>query len=108
MSNGASNGVKVLIFNGLLEILEYGNGAGSSFINIISNEIHDRVSEMLEILVTKLKRAELFEKIDLSKVVSSKQKISVFIRKYPKIAMKIHNMRLLWTKGFILYLIVAK
>jgi ATP-dependent DNA helicase RecG len=39
------------------------NGADSSAISIISNKIHDRVPEMLEI---KLKHAKLFEKMDLS------------------------------------------
>ncbi len=34
--------------------------------NIISSNIHDRVAEMLEILETRMKRAELFDKMDLS------------------------------------------
>ncbi|MCX8482781.1 MAG: putative DNA binding domain-containing protein [Crocinitomicaceae bacterium] len=74
ISIGASNGVKLHIFNNLQEIIDYSNGtsngasngAGTSAISIISNNIHDRVSEMLEILETRLKRAELFEKMNLS------------------------------------------
>ena len=73
-NNGASNAVNPLIFRDLQEIMDYGNGvingaangAGSIAINIINNKIHDRVSEMLKILEIKLKRAELFEKMDLS------------------------------------------
>lgn len=73
-NNGASNAVNPFIFRDLQEIMDYGNGvingaangAGSIAINIINNKIHDRVPEMLKILEIKLKRAELFEKMDLS------------------------------------------
>lgn len=74
ISNGASNGEITPIFKDLQEIMEYGNGvsngasngAGRSAMNIISSNIHDRVAEMLEILETRMKRAELFDKMDLS------------------------------------------
>ena len=42
------------------------NGAGFIATIIINNKIHDSVSEMFKILEIKLKRAELFEKMDLS------------------------------------------
>jgi ATP-dependent DNA helicase RecG len=74
MSNGASNGVKLPLFKDLKEIVDYGNGAsngasngaGAQAVDIISREIHDRVAEMLGILESKMKRAELFELMDLS------------------------------------------
>jgi ATP-dependent DNA helicase RecG len=74
MNNGASNGVKLPLFKDLEEIVDYGNGAsngasngaGAQAVDIISREIHDRVAEMLGILESKMKRAELFELMDLS------------------------------------------
>lgn len=74
MSNGASNGVNAPVFKDLEEILAFSNGAGNGASNgvgnlaieIINTEIHDRVYEILEILTVRMKRSELFEKMDLS------------------------------------------
>ncbi len=70
----AGNGVSALVFSSLDEIIAFSNGVGNGAINkagspaiaIVSNEIHDRVAEMLAILLVKMKRAELFEQMDLS------------------------------------------
>jgi ATP-dependent DNA helicase RecG len=74
MSNGASNGVNVPVFKDLKDILAFGNGASNGASNgvrnlaieIINTEVHDRVYEILEILTVRMKRSELFEKMDLS------------------------------------------
>lgn len=73
-SNQASNGASILLFNNIEDIIAFGNGAGNQASNqasnqvveIINSEIHDRVKEMLELLSTKLKREQLFEKMELS------------------------------------------
>jgi ATP-dependent DNA helicase RecG len=74
MSIGASNGVNIPVFKDFEEILAFSNGAsngasngvGNLAIEIINTEIHDRVYEILEILTVRMKRSELFEKMDLS------------------------------------------
>jgi ATP-dependent DNA helicase RecG len=81
-SNGASNGANSLYFNNLEEIINFGNGAGNGASNgagtkaitIVSNEIHDRVPEMLEILQVRMKRVELFEKMDLTNQSKNRSK----------------------------------
>lgn len=68
--NQASNQVNLLIFNNLQEIIDFGNGAGNGAgrqaSTIISEEIHDRVAEMLGILRQRMKRVDVFEQMDLS------------------------------------------
>jgi ATP-dependent DNA helicase RecG len=72
--NGRSNGVGIeasqLTFNDLGEIITFGNGAGNGSgrpaIAVIGDTLHDRVPEMLLLLLNKLKRKELFEGMDLS------------------------------------------
>jgi hypothetical protein len=69
LGNQASNRANALVFNSLDDIIAYGNGAsngasngaGHPAIAIISEEIHDRVAEMLTNYWT-MKRADLFEK----------------------------------------------
>lgn len=71
---GAGIGANELFFNDLGEIIAFANGAGNQAGNqagrpamdIISTEIHGRVVEMLEILNEKMRRANLFERMDLS------------------------------------------
>jgi len=54
LSNGASNQVKLNVFNNLKEIIDYSNGvsneAGILAIDIIRNEIHHRVYEMFVVV----------------------------------------------------------
>jgi ATP-dependent DNA helicase RecG len=72
--NQAGNRAIPLLFNDLKQIIAYangatneaGNGAGLPAIEIIGKEMHDKVTEMLEILKVRVKRSELFEKMDLS------------------------------------------
>lgn len=74
MSNQGSTQASALVFNDLSEIIAFGNGAsngasngvGRPAIAIISDAIHDRVAEMLTILLERMKRADLFDKMDLS------------------------------------------
>lgn len=74
VSNGAGNGAKPFVFNNMDEITAFGNGAGNGAGNgvgrpageIIAESIHDRVAEMLTLLQSRLKRADLFELMDLS------------------------------------------
>jgi len=70
----AGNGANALFFNDLGEIIAFANGAGNQAgnqagrpaIDIISTQIHGRVVEMLEILNERMRRADLFERMDLS------------------------------------------
>lgn len=73
VGNGAGNGASPLLFNTLDEIINFSNGAGNGAGNgarraedILANEIHDRVMVVLSLLQTRLKRAELFDKLGLS------------------------------------------
>jgi ATP-dependent DNA helicase RecG len=71
---GVSIGANYQKFNSLDEVIAFGNGAGNGAsnqagrpaIDIISQAIHDRVPEMLEILQARNRRSDLFEKMDLS------------------------------------------
>lgn len=71
---GAHNEALSLTFNNLDEIIAFGNGdsneagnaAGRPAIAVISDYLHDRVPEMLSLLLNKIKRSELFESMDLS------------------------------------------
>lgn len=81
VDNGASNGVIGLIFNTLEDVIAYSNGAGNGAgngvndaIGIISDAIHDRVIEVLEILREKKKRTELFELMGLSNQSKNREK----------------------------------
>lgn len=73
-SIGVSIGAKVLTFNILEEIIAFGNGAsnganngaGRPAIEVIGEAVHDRVPEMLSILLEKHGRGDLFEAMDLS------------------------------------------
>jgi ATP-dependent DNA helicase RecG len=70
----AGNLVSALVFNSLDEVIAFsngasngaGNGAGRPAIAIIRESFHDRVAEMLTILLERMKRVDLFEKMDLS------------------------------------------
>jgi ATP-dependent DNA helicase RecG len=75
LSIQASIGDKRLFFNSLAEVLAFSNGVsnpagnganGRLAIEIIGSELHDRVPEMLELLSARMRRSELFEKMDLS------------------------------------------
>jgi ATP-dependent DNA helicase RecG len=69
-----SNGVNDLLFNNLEELLNFSIGVsngvsigvGNTAQNIIDSEIHDRVIEILELLLEPIKRIELFDKMALS------------------------------------------
>lgn len=82
VSNQASNRANNLIFNNLEEIIAFGNqvgngasnGAGFQAINILSESIHNRVAEMLSLLQKRLKRAEIFEQMDLSNQTKNRVK----------------------------------
>lgn len=68
-SSGESDGVTVLLFNNLEDIMAFSNGVGngaSSAIDVLNVQIHDRVSEVLNILLVKMKREVLFETLRLS------------------------------------------
>ena len=73
-SNEESNGVKLLLFSNIDNIIAFSNGVSNQVSNQVSNEVveiinrevHDRVKEMLELLSTSLKREQLFEKMELS------------------------------------------
>lgn len=68
------NGVTVLLFNDIDEIVAFGNGVSNGVSNgavhpaieIIKAQIHDRVSEILEILNDRMKREDLFKLMGLS------------------------------------------
>ncbi|WP_432712929.1 ATP-binding protein [Pedobacter sp.] len=68
------NQVNSLIFNDLNEIVSFSNQDGNQASNqasieaqvILNEEIHDRVGEMLKILSNKMKRAVLFNRMNLS------------------------------------------
>lgn len=71
----ATNGAEYLIFNNLDDILAFANGASDiasdiasdTVTDIVNKEIHPRVKEVLSILLTPTRRAELFSKMGLSK-----------------------------------------
>jgi ATP-dependent DNA helicase RecG len=73
-SIGVGTGASALTFNDLDEVIAFGNGAsngasneaGRTVMAVISDEIHDRVPEILTLLINKLKRSDLFEAMDLS------------------------------------------
>ena len=65
-SNGESNGAKQLSFKNIEEIITFSNGASNGASEIIKNQVHDKVSEVLEILTIQLKREDLFELMGLS------------------------------------------
>jgi len=65
-SIGVGIEASLLTFNDLGEIIAFGNGAGRPALAIIGDTLHDRVPEMLSLLLKKLKRKELFEGMDLS------------------------------------------
>jgi len=72
--NQVSNGAFILKFNTLDEIVDYGNGVGNGAnngaglpaIGIINRQVHERVLEMLEMMTVKIKRDDLFKKMELS------------------------------------------
>ena len=78
VSNEVSNGATVLLFSNIGEVVAFGNGAGngagSPAVDIINTQVHDRVSEMLEILVARMKREVLFEKMALSNQSKNRSK----------------------------------
>ena len=77
-SIGPGNQAKALLFNSIDEIIAFGNGVGNGVGNgagnqagkpandIVSAIVHDRVGEMLELLVNQMKRSELFGLMGLS------------------------------------------
>lgn len=74
VGNEASTGAIRLLFTSIEEIVAFSNGAGNGASNgagrpaieIIDNQIHNRVAEILEILISGMKREVLFEKMNLS------------------------------------------
>jgi ATP-dependent DNA helicase RecG len=71
---GLGIGANAIVFNSLEDIVAFGNGAGNGAgkkagrlaIAIIGDAVHDRVPEMLSLLLNKRSRSELFEAMDLS------------------------------------------
>lgn len=71
---GVGIGASTLIFNSLEELLAFGNGAangaadgaGRPAIAVIGDTLHDRVPEMLSLLLNNLSRSDLFDAMDLS------------------------------------------
>jgi ATP-dependent DNA helicase RecG len=82
LAHQVTNGANTLFFNNLSEIIAFSNGAANgaangadqSAISIISNEIHDRVSEILEILLERMKRSEFFDRMKLSNQSRNREK----------------------------------
>lgn len=77
LSNGASNRANTLLFNTLEEFVAYSNGAGNGakrIENILSDEIHNRVQEILELLQERLKRSELFNKLGLTNQTKNRER----------------------------------
>ncbi|WP_026966551.1 ATP-binding protein [Algoriphagus terrigena] len=80
-SNTASIGAKVPLFNIIEDVIEYGNGVGIGVSNgardgvsIINDSVHDRVKEMLMLLLEKKKRAELFRRMGLSNQTKNRER----------------------------------
>ena len=77
-TNGATNGVTELTISDLSELTKYinditngatngaTNGVKQQIVNIINNELHNRVIDILMVLSKPLKRAELFDKLELT------------------------------------------
>lgn len=73
-SIGVGIGASALTFNNLDEIIAFGNGAGNGAGNaagrpaiaVINDNLHNRVPEMLALLLKKLSRSDLFDSMDLS------------------------------------------
>ncbi|WP_262246883.1 Fic family protein [Parapedobacter soli] len=70
ISNGASNGVDDLKFKDLVHLTEFSNGASNgahkSALEILTDDVHDRVVEMLSVLFEYMSRQELFESMNLT------------------------------------------
>ncbi|CAH8289102.1 ATP-dependent DNA helicase RecG [Mariniflexile fucanivorans] len=85
-SNGASNQAntpdKAIVFSSLEDIVAFSNQATNQVSNqasdqvkaILNDEVHNRVEDMLTLLKTKLKRAELFKFMDLSNQSTNRKK----------------------------------
>ncbi|MDH7913471.1 RNA-binding domain-containing protein [Winogradskyella sp. SYSU M77433] len=73
-SNGATNQAKTSVFSSLEDIIAFSNQVSNGVSieadkvakEIIENSVHDRVDEMLALLIIQMKRSELFEKMNLS------------------------------------------
>lgn len=71
----ATNGAEAIVFNSLDELLAFTDGAGDTVTDIagdtvtdiVNKEIHPRVKEVLSMLLTPNRRAELFRQMGLSK-----------------------------------------
>ena len=67
-----------MLFRNIENIIAFSNGASNGarnqVVEIINREIHDRVKEMLELLSTRLKREQLFEKMGLSNQTKNRSK----------------------------------
>ena len=78
VSNGVGSGATILLFRNIENIIAFSNEASNQVSNqvveIINREIHDRVKEMLELLSTRLKREQLFEKMGLSNQTKNRSK----------------------------------
>ena len=82
VTNRATSGAESFVFNGLDELMAYANGAtngatngaNASAITIVNTEMHERVAEILEILIVKLKRGDLFEKMALTNQTFNREK----------------------------------
>ncbi|MFY0606423.1 MAG: putative DNA binding domain-containing protein [Cyclobacteriaceae bacterium] len=77
----ASNGAKALLFNTLDDVIAFSNGAGNGAgngantgVDIINEKIHNRVIEILELLLEKKKRNELFDAMGLSNQTKNREK----------------------------------
>lgn len=67
-----------MLFSNIEDIIAFSNGASNganqTAIEIINTQIHDRVSQILEILLVRMKREKLFELMDLSNQSKNRSK----------------------------------
>lgn len=82
VTNQATNQANMQVFNSLDDIIAYTNGATNGATNGVSNEvmtilneqIHERVAEMLTLLIDKMKRADLFARMNLTNQTNNREK----------------------------------
>ncbi len=62
------------VFSNLEEILAFTNQAGGQVLGILNDQVHQRVGEVLRILLTQMRRTELFERMGLSNHTKNRKK----------------------------------
>ncbi|MBS4071416.1 MAG: hypothetical protein KGZ90_08825 [Algoriphagus sp.] len=73
VSNTAGNEAKIHLFNTLEYLITFGNGARDGA-SIIHDEVHDRVKEMLALLLERKKRSEPFELMGFSNQTKNRER----------------------------------